>query len=177
MADRVAFSGDNQSISHIALHHSDLENALRAYFSFTSAQVSMRFIGYSKSDLTTELQERLNEIELSSSMAVLAAVEASFRIDYLQRCQQRRKDPISRAFREIYGHKQTHASLEDDIFGTWIDRFDGARVIIGELRGAFKFRHWLAHGRYWKPKFGRRYDFNDIYTIADIALKHFDLLV
>jgi hypothetical protein len=50
-------------------------------------------------------------------------------------------------------------------------------VIIGELRGAFKFRHWLAHGRYWKPKFGRRYDFNDIYTIADIALKHFDLLV
>ncbi|WP_159950179.1 hypothetical protein [Rhizobium sp. 18065] len=177
MAERVAFSGDNQSISHIALHHSDLENALRAYFSLTSDQISGRFLGYSKSDLTIELQERLYEIGLSSSMAVLAAVEASFRIDYLQRCQQRRKDPISRTFREIYALKQTHASLEEDIFGAWTDSFDGAKLIIGELRGAFKFRHWLAHGRYWKPKLGRRYDFDDIYTIAEIALKQFDLLV
>jgi hypothetical protein len=39
--------------------------------------------------------------------------------------------------------------------------------LIGELRSAFKFRNWLAHGRYWTPKLGRNYDFESLYLLAD----------
>jgi len=35
-----------------------------------------------------------------------------------------------------------------------------------ELKLAFKFRHWIAHGRYWKPKIGKKYDFNEIFKLA-----------
>ena len=176
MANRVTFSGDHQAISDIALHHADLESALRNYFNSSGQSLAARFVGYSSKDLKQELQNRLAEIELSSSLAILAAIEASFRIDYLQRCQQKKKDAISRAFREIFADKGFRTSLEDDILGVWAERFDGSKTIIGELRGALKFHHWLAHGRYWTPKLGRRYDFNDIYTIADAALQHFDLI-
>jgi hypothetical protein len=82
-------------------------------------------------------------------------------------------DPVSRAFREIYQAKQQHASLEDEIFEDWLDNSFGARSIIGELRGAFRFRHWLAHGRYWTPKLGRRYDFDDVFALADRTLRSF----
>lgn len=175
MAERVAFSGDNQAILQIALHHRDLESALRQYFTFSSHQISARFVGYSIFELNAELQQRLDEIELSSCMAVLAAIEASFRIDYLQRCQEKKKDPISRVLRDVYARKQARASLEEDIFGVWADNLPGSRSIIRELRGAFKFRHWLAHGRYWTPKLGRQYNFADVYTLAGIAFNHFRL--
>jgi hypothetical protein len=47
------------------------------------------------------------------------------------------------------------------------------RSLIGELRGAFRFRHWLAHGRYWTPKLGRRYNYEDVYALADETFKSF----
>jgi hypothetical protein len=46
---------------------------------------------------------------------------------------------------------------------------------IGDLCSAFRFRNWLALGRYWKPKFGREYDFNMVFTPADNTLRSFPL--
>lgn len=123
--------------------------------------------------MTDELGERVEEADLTSSLTILASIEATFRIDYLKRCYRRGKDPVSRAFRDIYREKQQYASLEDEIFEAWIDNSSGSRSIIGELRGAFKFRRWLAHGRYWTPKLGRRYDFSDLFTLADLTLHSF----
>ena len=117
--------------------------------------------------------ERLDETDLDSSLTALAAVEAAFRIDYLQRCYRREKDPVSRAFRNIYKAKQHNASLENEIFEAWVDNSSGTRSIIGDLRSVFRFRHWLAHGRYWTPKLGRRYDFNDVFALADLTLRSF----
>lgn len=37
---------------------------------------------------------------------------------------------------------------------------------ISELITAFKYRHWLAHGRYWEPKLGRIYDYYSLYDLA-----------
>lgn len=176
MAKRVTFFGDRQALPNIALHHADLANSLREYFHPLTAKLGTRFAGSSKAELNDELSHQLIEIELSSSLTLLASVEASFKIDYLQRCQLKKKDANSRAFWEIYKKKERWASLEEDIFGVWAETSNEAKAIIGELRGAFKFRHWLAHGRYWNPKLGRRYDFSDVYTIADTALDHFDLI-
>jgi hypothetical protein len=87
--------------------------------------------------VTDKLRERLAEVDLTSSLIVLASVEAAFRIDYLQRCYRRGRDPISRAFRSIYQAKQQRASLEDEIFEAWVDNSSGARSIISELRARF----------------------------------------
>lgn len=176
MAKRVTFSGDHQSLSDIALHHSDLEGALAAYFNPLTEKSGSRFVGYSSEELRHELLTRRAEIDLSSSLNLLAAVEAAFRIDYLKRSQEKRKDNISRDLRKIYSKKGSRASLEDDIFNVWSAQSEGSKAIVAALRGAFRFRHWLAHGRYWTPKLGRKYDFYSIYLIAEEALDHFELV-
>jgi hypothetical protein len=173
MANRVIFSGLQLGLPEIAAHHQDLESSLTLYFSAGSPSYLLRFAGYAATEVIDELGERLNEADLTSSLTVLASVEAAFRIDYLQRCYRRGKDPVSRAFRNIYKSKKQQASLEDEIFAAWADNSSGAQAIIGELRGAFRFRHWVAHGRYWTPKLGRRYDFNDVFTLADLTLRSF----
>ena len=66
-----------------------------------------------------ELGERMAELDRNTTMSLLGAVEAAFRIDYLQRCYREKKDPVSRRFRGIYKKKGTRALLEDDIFEVW----------------------------------------------------------
>ncbi len=173
MASRVSFSGEHLGLPEIVAHRQDLESALTLYYGTGSPNYSVRFGTYRPTEVTGELRERRNEADLSSSLTVLASVEAAFRIDYLQRCYRRGKDPVSRAFRDIYKAKRQHASLEDEIFEVWVGNSSVPRSIIGELRGAFRFRHWLAHGRYWTPRLGRRFDFNDVFALADLTLRSF----
>jgi hypothetical protein len=173
MASRVSFSGRHLGTSAIAEHHRDLQASLHLYFSDASPSFSTRFLGYWEAEVMDELGERLEETDLSSSLAILASIEAAFRIDYLQRCYRKDKQPISRYFRKVYKGKGQSASLDQDIFEAWATHNAGERFLIAELRGAFRFRHWLAHGRYWTPKFGRRFNYEDVYTLAEEALSSF----
>jgi hypothetical protein len=173
MANRVSFSGDHVGLTEIAAHHRDLESSLTLYFSAASPRYPLRFDGYAANEVTDELVGRLDEADLASSLTVLASVEAAFRIDYLQQCYLRKKDQVSLAFRKLYKTKQQHATLEDEIFEAWADNSSGTRSIVGDLRSVFRFRHWLAHGRYWTPKLGRRYDFGGVFALADLTLRSF----
>lgn len=175
MAKRVSLSGDRPELRGIGQHYSDLRSSLELYFSADSPLRMQRFAGYTEREVAEELRERLEEVDLTSSLTVLGAIEAAFRIDYFMRYDRRKKDDVSRALRELYKMKQERASLEQEIFQAWIDNSSGSGRIFGELRGAFKFRHWLAHGRYWNPKLGRRYTFTDVFTLAVQVLQSFPL--
>ena len=164
---------ESNKLSEIATHKKAIWSSLTLYFSTASPNYPGRFVTYAANEVTEELRERLKETDLTSSLTVLASVEAAFRMDYLERCYRKGKDPVSRAFRDIYKNKLQHVSLEDEIFEVWANNLPGARPVIGELRGAFRFRHWLAHGRYWTPKWGRRYNFDDVFALADLTLSSF----
>ena len=176
MADKIAFSGKNLELAEAALHHNDTAGALTLFFSSVSPSYSVRFTGYRPEEVRDELGERMAELDRNTTMSLLAAVEAAFRIDYLQRCYQKKKDSVSRQFRGIYKKKGTRASLEEDIFEVWRNNTTGSTKLIGDLRGAFKFRHWMAHGRYWTPKFGQKYDYLSVYPLAAQALTSFPLV-
>lgn len=173
VADRVGFSGRQLSIHEIARHHADVTRALRDYFGRGDP---VRFAGYTAADITTELAARLDEADLTSVLITLTSLEAAFRIDYLRRCYERRKDELSRKFRALYKIHQHRIPLEDEIFQAWKDHSDASPQMISDLRSAFKLRHWLAHGRFWTPKLGRTYDFHTVYALAHRVLATFPLL-
>ena len=173
---KVIFSGKNIDLAEVATHYGDVSDALKLFFSASSPSFVIRFIGYSPNDIIVELKERENEIDLSTTMTLLAAVEAAFRIDYLQRCYKRKKDAVSRDFRKLYTQKDATASFEEDILEIWKKNTSGSSQLIGDLRGAFKFRHWMAHGRYWTPKLGRQFDYLSVYPIAQQAVTSFPLM-
>lgn len=160
---RITFSGQHLQIAQIAQYYSDIEASVRNYFSFPNPQ---RFAGYTPQEIEREMDSVLEEHARSTSMSILAALEATFSIDFLQRCYKRRKDPLSRAFREIHRAKGQYVSLTD-IFSEWQLHSDVSQSVIADLKRAFRYRHWLAHGRYWTPKIGREYDYDDIYILAE----------
>jgi hypothetical protein len=153
----------------------DADASFRLYISDSNPALPNRLIGLRPSELKEELTIRIEETDLRSSLALLTCLEASFRIDYLQRCQKRRRDSVSKALRVLHKQHGQHVRLEDDILATWRREHPELGSLIGELVGAFKFRHWLAHGRYWRPKHGRKYDYQSIYGLAVSILASFQL--
>lgn len=174
MGKKISFSNKHLKLNDITIHHSDSENSLKLYFSSENSSYKERFSCYTTEEIASELSERINELNKTSSLSLLATLEAIFRIDYLQRNYKKKKDSLSRTFRTIYATKSTKASLVDDIFEAWKNNIEGASQLISDLKGAYKYRHWLAHGRYWQPKMGRRnYDYDSVFELTETILNSF----
>ncbi len=178
MVERVSFSKENLNFSSILDHHIDLQNSLKEYYihAYNNNTLAIKFMDYTKDELFDEYKNRIIELEKSTIFTMLSSLEASFRIDYLQRNYNKCKDNVSKDFREIHREKENKASLENDILTTWKNHHPENKAIISELIGAFKFRHWLAHGRYWTPKLGRKYDYTYIYELSSQIYKVLPLM-
>ncbi|WP_395142894.1 hypothetical protein [Armatimonas sp.] len=136
----------------------------------------VRFTGYSEEEVSEELKIRLEENESSSVLTIMSGLEASFRIDYLQRCYKKEKDGLSREFRDMYKQYESSIRLEDGILSAWKNQMLVDHILIGNIRGAFKYRHWLAHGRYWTPKLGQKYDYDSVYLLAEEVYSTFPFI-
>jgi uncharacterized protein YutE (UPF0331/DUF86 family) len=173
----VSFSGSYLQVDDIAQYYQDTTSSIQLYFSLANPEAERLFAEKSKEELQYKLNEVSEENELLISMSLLSALEAAFRIDYLQRCYKKKKDSLSRAFQQIHQQKGNRASLEDDIFDAWKQHTNVPNHLVSELKGAFKYRHWLAHGRYWEPKLGRKYDYFSVYTLGQTVVSSFPLEV
>lgn len=162
------------AIVAIAEYRNDVVSALRLYFSNASPSFNNRFVGYSSAEVKNALRERLDETERRSSLAILISLERAFRLDFEYRHRRKVKGNLSRAFRTIRKSRR-NVRLDEDIFDAWKGSVTGSNRLIGQLKGAFRFRHWLAHGEYWELK-GNKYDFDSLYDIAVEVLNTFDLV-
>ena len=169
---RVTFSGEHLPLVQIAQYYSDIETSVRNYFSVDSLQAGERFVGYTQLEIELDMISVLEEHARSTSMSILAALEAAFRMDFLQRCYKRRKDALSRSFRALHRQQGQHVPLAD-IFWQWQLYSNVPRSVVSDLTRAFKYRHWLAHGRYWTLKTGGEFDYDDIYALAESIYNSF----
>ena len=165
MPRRVSFD-DHPDLERIAAHHAILEDAIHLYYSSSNPRFAALFEFDTPEEVRCKRDFTLYETGAASAMTLLASIEASFRVDYLQRHYAKKKDPLSRAFQSLYREKQQNVSLLDDILDAWKTHSDIRPGLISDIRSAFRYRHWLAHGRYWVPKLGRSYDFETIYDLA-----------
>jgi hypothetical protein len=97
-----------------------------------------------------------------------------WRIDFRLRIARRAKDPLSRAFR-VLQKSTARARFDEDVLGLWKEHHPELKQLVSELRAALKFRHWLAHGRYWERPSNGRFDYVSIYDLAVATLFHFPL--
>jgi len=170
---KVSLSNQALTLPEVARHYSAVSAATRDFFANADHVALSKhpglagYVGLSIAAIRTNV---LTEIDHNSSLAALSCVEAEIRIDYLSRVYNKERDRMSRALRAIHKARQGRARLEADLLLCWRNNSDVSKVLINELIGAFNYRNWLAHGRYWTPKFGRRYDFLAVYLIADAFL-------
>ncbi len=163
------------TLDQIADYRTDIHLSLVASFRDLPNEFVTRYAELTIQELRDLQAKHFRETDLQCALTVLAAIEAAFRVDYKVRCDSKLKDPLSRKFRELHKQYQMRVSLEDDIFNAWKEETQADKSLIGNLNAAFRYRHWLAHGRYWFPKLGRPYDFQTVFYLADITFKSLDL--
>lgn len=164
MADRrVGFSLEELSLDEIAIHHRDVKSSLFEFFSGQSRALMECYVG---AKIDEARVRSLSELDLTSSLSVLSSVEAAIRLDYLRRVYAKRRDSLSKAMYELHKIKENRVNLEDELLKLWRENSSMPKSLLNEVVGAFKYRHWLAHGRYWIPKLGRKYDYEVIFEIA-----------
>ncbi len=164
MATHPDLSGEERQLGEIAAYAQDSEAGLYEFFGNGSGNLLAR---YSGDEIVKARGRALAELDLLAAFAVLTSVEAAVRIDYTTRVKAKWKDKLSKALRELYRTKGVKARLEDELLRIWQHESNLSDGLVGDLIGAFKYRHWIAHGRYWVPKLGRKYDFHGVYVLAD----------
>ncbi len=102
---------------------------------------------------------QLDEADVLGCFALLAEVEAVFMRDYRSRTDARRRDELSRALlslRRSHEARRQRVVLDPDILECWATSRPSFKKPVGFVRGLFKYRHWIAHGRYWTPQLAFR---------------------
>lgn len=106
-----------------------------------------------------DMEKLLDEADKEASFFIVAAAEAGILVDFYRRVAMRKpKDSVTRAFRKIHNTQSKGRVRLEDILDAWAAEIPIAKADIRLFKGALRFRHWLAHGRYWVPKFGRTFD-------------------
>ena len=165
MAKGFSRSGDEQSFVGVYEFWLDARDGLRLLVNHKGSR--NRFLGMTPEEVQGFLIERQQELDYQSSLALLASIEASLQLDFRCRVEQRLKDPLSREFRGIQKNNQGRVSLEKDILNAWQKIYPETRPLFQPLNKAIKFRHWLAHGRYWLYR-SEKFNFNELYEIAEL---------
>ena len=146
---------------------------MRLYFSPSNPTYDERFVGRREDDVRQELKSRIEESETRSALVLLTRLEASFKVDFDIRCKKRKKDPLSRHLREVEKKRKKRVHLVEDILEGWKVHHSELFRQIGDLPSAFKFRNWVAHGRYRVPS--PNYNYYSIRRIADGIINEFPL--
>ncbi len=168
MANRILSKSNQQlNFEEIAEIYNYRENSLKLYFSENNVDYFELFVGFTSEEVGEELKYQISEAEKDACLNLLASIEALFRLDYAIRCEEKDKTEISRKFRQLFSEYEFRIPLEEIIFEEWKESGLIKTSTISDLKGAFKYRHWLAHGRYWTLKAGRqKFDFYDLYNLA-----------
>lgn len=121
MSDQVSLSRLNKNLIEIWDWFELTKTALDEYRKsiINETLVVDEFIGMSPSEVNKYFQGAISELVNLTCIDLLSAVEAKFRVDFEQRAKKRRKDPLSKFFRNAYRKYSIRVPLEDIILDGW----------------------------------------------------------
>ena len=170
---RISIVDEIRSISDAWQWYDDTRAALilheqRVLGSITSGNsIPGHLRGMTLNEVRTYFRSQIGELENLTGFLLLSSTEATLRVDYLKRVYGRKKDAVSRAFRNLYKKRGLRARLREDILRVWGKEYPTSRSAISDFRGAINFRDWMSHGRYWIPRLGREYRPESVLAISD----------
>jgi len=134
------------------------------------------FTGMRERQFEEYFEQCRKELDYVTCLQLLSAIEAILRLDFLGRVNKLRPNSkIDQAFRDIFEVKTFKVNLEEDILDKWKEYKPACVNEIGTLKQILRFRNWLAHGRYWQPRFPK-YAPLQVYTIGKNLLDCLQIL-
>jgi len=175
MFKKLKLSNEHLAFSDVARLFEERKEALQLY-------CARFFFGCSENEMREHLAHHLQEAEYDASLTLLAAIEAAFRLDFDHRYEMKLKDQWSKKVRQMAKDVGTRPHRDIPIIQLihLLEMVFVPKHIITLLIKYFKYRNWLAHGRYLcledlelgknKPS---KPPFLDIYQLAKTIEKSF----
>jgi len=168
MARKVSISNQNKSIEDILewyrVTRNSLEENERLIVSNQNT-ILQQFIGLTQQEVEEYFKYAKDELEKLVCLDLLSAIEAALKVDYTIRVERKKKEDISKFFREDYKKTKGKISLDRTILPAWKRFYPVYKHKIGEYGGLLSYRNWLAHGRLWEER--TRLDVDMIYQVCD----------
>ena len=159
-------SEEHKTFSEIARMFAERKEVLMLFYVRNNEDL----IGYSEKEILDRLDYHLREAEYDACLTLFGAIEAAFRLDVDHRHKKRLKDMRSKAARQMIKLSREHFDHRipiNDLFDLLAIDHSATKNTIDSLKVCFKYRHWLAHGRYWQLKLGRsRPTFSEVFQLA-----------
>lgn len=124
-----------------------------------------RLVGLTPEEVSAYFDAQRNQLNLLTMFELLATTEAILRIDFNERVALKKKDRLSRRYRELDRSNGDNIRLAEDLLTAMKDAVTEPKVV-SDFLGVLNLRNWLAHGRYWHPKLGRGYTPNDVFDVC-----------
>lgn len=136
-----------------------------------------RYFDKTREELEEDFAWQIAELDLLSALGLLAATEATLRVDCIRRTKDKKEDKVSRRFLQTSRAVKDLGNIrrEEDILD--ICRAHGLTAgmnhAVSEFKGVLKLRNWLAHGRYGTAKLGRAggYKAADVFDVCKRMLQ------
>jgi hypothetical protein len=118
VTSRVSLSQSSSRIDEVWSWYSTSTQALAAYKQTIKASIVDKhvvcsdFVGFHLNDLDQHFGRQQEELAQMVALAILIAAEGELRRDYWTRVYERKKDELSRHFREIHKRRGKRVSLE-----------------------------------------------------------------
>ena len=168
--DKFRIAPQFYSLQDIKLYY---DNSLRsiecAYSASENLNYTTRFLGKSEKEVREEVLWVKKELSHLCSMCVMAYLESLFRIDSFVRVKHKCKGNITAEIKKLLKGKSSIPLVRfEDILDVWkAENMDKAELF-REIKSHFMFRHWIAHGRYWKldDNIDTHFDFIDVFMLA-----------
>jgi hypothetical protein len=175
---KVSLSGQEQSIEFIWSWYEDQKDSLFDFRNKTvglisnfSNELNSKFLAYTSDELNDYFEESNEELERLVCFDLISATEGLLRSDFYSKVYNKDKSEIGKRFRELHKLKENNISLEQEIIENWKEFSTENKSDFSRFLGLLKYRHWLAHGRYWIPRFGQPYNPETTYEIAENILE------
>ena len=105
---RVSFFPERRTAPEIMGWYASVKRALEAQEQSVLTAIDEQkptpseFLGMTDAEVSASFDEHRSELELATILLLLTESEAVLRVDYLVRVYEKRKDEVSRAFRDLY---------------------------------------------------------------------------
>ena len=178
MRRRAAISSERMTVGDVLDYYEAVRDSIvcraetaKRHFGREAGPLDPKLFGMNFEELDGYFEGLLDEIDEQASLFIIAAAEAEIRVDFENRvvAKKPKGSAVTEAFRSIAMLKGQRVPLEE-ILDVWAREAPSVKTDVSQFKGALKFRHWLAHGRWWIPKLGQRYDPSGLFLIIESLL-------
>lgn len=139
------------------------------YSSSDNRKYAEQFFGRSEAEVQEEANRIRKELSHVCSMCVMAYIESLFRIDSFVRIKHKCKGNITGKVKALLQKKKSIPLVRfEDLLDVWKEEYETETLLFRAINNSLKFRHWIAHGRYWRldNDIDLHFDFVDIFLLA-----------